>query len=369
MMMGIGEKAKKSVTTISSSILTGAVRGGTESGSAHFILAGHITVTGNAMKCFESAPGDGDSSGMPRVISRRRFATLAALGFSSITFRGSAVEPFVRKGESRLRLSLAAYSFRQYFKEASHSRTDAAPVEQRIDLFQFIDYCAEQNCDAAELTSYYFPGEVTTEFLLKLKRHAFLRGMALSGTAVGNTFTYAPGEKRDREIALVKMWIRHAAVLGIPFVRVFAGNREGQTEAAAKKNCIGALEECCAYAADFGIFLGLENHGGIVAEAEELLDIIKSVQSPWLGINLDTANFHTANPYRDLERCAPFAVNVQVKTEIQPKAHKKEATDLKRIVEILRAAKYQGYLVLEYEAAEDPYKAVPRALNELRALL
>ena len=307
---------------------------------------------------------------MSQRLSRRHFAASTALALGAfVATPSSAVEPFKRPGGSRLRLSLAAYGFRQYFKDATHKRDNAAPADKQIDLFQFIDYCAEHNCDAAELTSYYFPKEITNEFLLKIKRHAFIRGVELSGTSVGNTFTPPPGEKRKQEIAHTKKWIDYAALMGIPHIRVFAGNAEGQSPEVAKKNCISALEECCAYAGERGVFLGIENHGGIVAEPDALLDIIKTVQSPWLGINLDTANFHTDDPYRDLARCAQYAVNVQLKTEVQAKGKKKEPADLKRLVKILRDVHYQGYLVLEYEATEDPYSAVPRVLKELAALV
>lgn len=305
---------------------------------------------------------------MPRTFSRRQFTTALALGLLAPHVR--AIEPFNRPGGSRIRLSLAAYGFRDYFKDSNHKRDRPTPAEKQIDLFQFIDYCAEHNCDAAELTSYYFPKDPTNEFLLKLKRHAFLRGIDLSGTSVGNSFTLPPGEKRAEQIAYTKNWIDHAALMGIPHIRVFAGNHERQPFEVAKKNCIAALEECCAYAGERGVILGIENHGGIVAEPDALLDIIKSVQSPWIGINLDTANFHTDDPYRDLARCAPYAVNVQLKTEIQAKgAKQKQPANLSRLIKILREANYQGYLVLEYEAAEDPYTAVPRVLKELAPLL
>jgi sugar phosphate isomerase/epimerase len=266
-------------------------------------------------------------------------------------------------------LGLAAYSFRQYFKQASHSRENPPPVEKQIDLFQFIDYCAAHGCQGAELTSYYFPSEISTEFLLQLKRHAFIRGMELSGTAVGNTFTFPKGELRDKQVALVKKWIGHAALMGMPHIRVFAGTTERQTFEVAKRNCIETLEECCEYAGRHGVFLGIENHGGIVAEPGPLLEIIRAVDSPWIGINLDTANFHTADPYGDLERCAPYAVNVQLKTEVRAKGRETEPADLKRIVEILKKANYQGYLVLEYEAKEDPYQAVPGVLSKLQELI
>jgi sugar phosphate isomerase/epimerase len=132
------------------------------------------------------------------------------------------------------------------------------------------------------------------------------------------------------------------------------------------KHCITALEECADYAGKRGVFLGIENHGGIVAEADELLEILRIVKSPWVGINLDSGNFHTDDPYRDFERCAGYAVNVQMKSEIQRRGQRKESSDIPRMVKILKEARYRGYVTLEYEAAEDPFTAVPRILEEMR---
>ena len=101
-----------------------------------------------------------------------------------------------------------------------------------------------------------------------------------------------------------------------------------------------------------------------------MLEILKAVKSPWLGVNLDTGNFQTDDPYADLARCAPYAVNVQVKVEMHRRGRSQsEPADLARVVKILRDANYQGYLALEYEAADDPWRAVPRWLKELKELL
>ncbi|MEZ5301206.1 MAG: TIM barrel protein [Verrucomicrobiales bacterium] len=110
--------------------------------------------------------------------------------------------------------------------------------------------------------------------------------------------------QRAREIADVKAWIDRAAVLGAPHIRVFAYQSKEIDAAASRKLCIGALEECCDYAGTKGIFLGVENHGGIVAEADGLLEIIKAVQSKRIGVNLDTGNFHTDDLYGDLSASA-----------------------------------------------------------------
>lgn len=293
--------------------------------------------------------------------SRRHFLSAAALTAAAASFRplARAVEPFIRSGPPAFRLSLAAYSFRDFFKDPA-----------KMDMKKFLDFCAAQGLSGAELTSYYFPKDVTMEALADVRRHAFLRGITVSGTAVGNNFALPEGEERQREIASVKQWIDRAAVLSAPHIRVFAGSAKGIDEATGRKQVIAALEECGAYAGKHGIFLGVENHGGVVAKAEGLLEIVKAVQSPWVGVNLDTGNFHSADPYADLAACAPWAVNVQVKVEMRPAGAKEsQPADLPKIAGILRQAGYQGWVVLEYEAKPDPFTAVPEHLKALRAAL
>jgi len=289
---------------------------------------------------------------------RTSLALSVAGGLSSLA--SHAVEPIKRPGQPRLQLSLAAYSFRQFL--------DHKDATKRITLGDFIDFCADHGCAGTELTSYYFPEGFDTNYLLKLKRHAFLRGVAISGSAVGNNFALPKGPKRDEQIALVKKWIEHCAVLGAPHIRVFAGPATDKDVATAKKLCIGALEECGEHAGRHGIFLGVENHGGIVAEPQDLIEIVQAVKSPWIGINLDTGNFNTEDPYADLALCAPYTVNVQIKVEIRRRGQKaNEVSDLPRLVKILSDANYQGYVALEYEAKEDPWKAVPEWLKRMKA--
>ncbi|HMJ90013.1 MAG TPA: sugar phosphate isomerase/epimerase family protein [Candidatus Acidoferrum sp.] len=308
---------------------------------------------------------------MHKFSTRRDFlraSTVTALGLSAGAFAARAIEPIPRQGAPRLMLSLAAYSFRNFFRYTNDKKPSTE--FRSIELSDFVNFCGEHNC-AAEVTSYYFPKQITDEFLLNLKRHAFLRGVPISGSAVGNTFALKPGPERDKQIADTKKWIDHAALLSAPHIRIFAGNAtKDATKEEAKKLCIEAIEECCDYAGKRGVVLGLENHGGIVAEPADLLEIVRAVKSPWFGINLDTGNFHTDDPYADLAACAPYAVNVQVKGVIRRRGQKTdEPSDLKRVAKLLRDANYQGYVALEYEMAEDPWKAVPRLLEELRTAI
>lgn len=285
---------------------------------------------------------------------------LGALRAGGAIGSAGAMEPIRRVGKAPLRLSLAAYSFRQWLTGNNASMT----------LEDFIDRGADYGLDAVELTSYYFPSEITPQYLNKLKRRAFLQGLDISGTAVGNVFTYPPGPERDREVAHVKRWVDYAADFGAPTIRIFAGNvQSGSTEEQARKNAIECMETALEHAARRGVFLALENHGGIVSTADQLMAIVRAVDSEWFGVNLDTGNFHGEDPYAEMAAVAPYTVNVQVKTEITPKGGTKQEADLAREVDLLRKAGYRGYVVLEYEAAESAQTAVPRTLQRLRSLL
>ena len=306
---------------------------------------------------------------------RRRWLTaVGAAAVAGLHARGrvaTAIEPVPRRGPARLRLGLAAYGFRQFFRWSRGKAQAPADPARELSPAAFVDLAADLGCDGAELTSYYFPPDTTAADLLDLRRRAFLRGVAISGSAVGNNFARPRGPDLDREIADVKRWIDHAAALAAPHLRVFAGPvPPGLTEEEARRNCIAALEECCDHAGSRGVVLGLENHGGLVATADGLLEIVRGVRSPWFGVNLDTGNFHSSDPYADLARCVPYAVNVQYKVEIRRgEKAPPEPADAARVVTLLRDGGYQGFLTLEYEAAEDPYAAVPRHLADLRRLI
>ena len=127
-----------------------------------------------------------------------------------------------------------------------------------------------------------------------------------------------------------------------------------------------AIEECCDYAGSRGVFLALENHGGLTSEIDGLLQLIRDVKSPWFGINFDSGNFNSEDPYADLEKIAPYAVTVQLKIDIQPAGKPSQPADFRRLAKILGDAGYRGYITLEYEDPRDPRTECPRYLEQIR---
>jgi sugar phosphate isomerase/epimerase len=289
-----------------------------------------------------------------------RTAGLAVAGscLSAALPTSQAIEPVHRAAGAKFKFSLAAYSYRDLLT--------AKPPKLTLD--DFIADCAKMQLEGTELTSYYFPPNLTAEYLRHLKQLAFDLGLDISGTAVGNDFCLPPGAKRDEQIAHVKRWVDHAETLGAPVIRIFSGNATGGMSIdEAHRLAVAAIEECCQYAGEHGVYLALENHGGLTTTADGLLALVRDVKSPWFAVNLDTGNFRSADPYADLARIAPYAVNVQVKASIEPAGGKRQAADMRRLAQIMRDAGYRGYIVLEFEEPGDPRTECPRYANEMRS--
>ncbi|HVU89829.1 MAG TPA: sugar phosphate isomerase/epimerase family protein [Pirellulales bacterium] len=290
-----------------------------------------------------------------------RTALAAAGAAGAATYCGlplaQAIEPIRRVGGAKFKFSLAAYSYRDLLT--------AKPP--KLSLEDFLTDCAKMQLEGTELTSYYFPKDPTNEYLRHLKQRSFDLGLDISGTAVGNDFCVPPGPKRDEQIADVKRWIERAEVLGAPVIRIFSGHaQQGASVEEAHKLAVAGIEETCQYAGEHGVYLALENHGGLTATADGLLTLVRDVKSPWFGVNLDTGNFNTPDPYGDLARLAPYAINVQVKISMQPAGGKRGPADLKRLAQILTDSGYRGYIVLEFEEPTDPLVECPRYINEIR---
>ncbi|MFN7735418.1 MAG: sugar phosphate isomerase/epimerase family protein [Pirellula sp.] len=302
-----------------------------------------------------------------RAITRRNFVSQGgAFGMAMAIAAGEiaahphlarAIDPFDRPKPGRLRLSLAAYSLRDLLK----GNRDG------WDMFRFVDYCHQLSVPGAELTSYYFPADVSTEYLNQLKSHCHRRGVTVTGGAIANDFCQSDPAKVRKDIEATKRWIDRYAILGANVIRIFAGSQpKGDAWESTIARCVEAVDEVGDYAATRGIYLGLENHGGVTAKADGLLEIIRRVKSKGIGINLDSGNFRsTADPYAELAQIAPYAVNAQLKVEMFPNG-KQEMADLPRVLRLLSESSYSGWVALEYEAAEPPLEAIPKWVQLLK---
>jgi sugar phosphate isomerase/epimerase len=327
---------------------------------------------------------------MTSVTSRRDFLKTSALlpgavaaglglGASAAT---AAIAPPQRVGPALLKVSCNAYSFAKALGTGGTGT---------LSLAAFAEFCAKVGFEAIDPTGYYFPGYEknglgvpTDHFIFGLKKRAFELGLGISGTGIGNNFTLEDRAARAVDVQRIKNWVEVAAKLGAPVVRVFADTQlRAQTWESASKGAkrddvekwiADDIRACADHAEKFGVFIGVQNHGDFLKTADDLIGLLRRIDSPWCGAIVDTGYFRAPDVYAEMAKAAPFAVNWQIKQS--PLGVEKEAevpTDLNRLITIVRASGYRGYLPIETLSprggtgpAYDPFTVVPKFLAEVR---
>jgi sugar phosphate isomerase/epimerase len=259
------------------------------------------------------------------------------------------------KSRPRLRTGLNCYSFRKELAAKTMTYDDV------------IRRAVEWDIDGVDMTVYWMPS-TGPEFTLPLRRLAYTMGVEIYSISVRSELTKSSPSDRRKEVESLYRWIDVANALGASHIRVFGGNvPKGVTEEQAVPWVVECLQRSADYAATKGVILGLENHGGICTRAERILEIVNKVDSPWVAVNLDTGNFRTES-FKQIEMCLPQSVNIQVKVEMLDDSGKRVRQDWDRVVRMIAASGYKGYLALEYEAEESALQAVPRLMAQLREL-
>jgi L-ribulose-5-phosphate 3-epimerase len=271
---------------------------------------------------------------------------------------------------------------RQRFAVSTYSYWHFTPEKYPID--KVIDHAASIGFDGVELLHRQFENE-SSEYLNKLKRQAFERGLALVMLSIHQNFVKPEPAERKKMIDHTIHCIDLAVQLGIPAVRINSGRWEtiqsfddlmkvkgdepplpGYKKEDAIKWCIDSIHQCLPAAEKAGVVLALENHWGLTTSVDTLLEIVNAVNSPWLSINLDTGNF-PGEPYAGLEKLVPHAIISQAKTYYGGGVWYTLDLDYKRIAGIYRKAGFHGYISLEMEGKDPAEAAVEKSLGLLRA--
>ncbi len=253
--------------------------------------------------------------------------------------------------------SLNAYSFNH------------ALLEEGMSLGKLFQFAAKTGFAAVDLTAYYIPGypEVPEdEALYEIKREAFRTGISFSGTGVRNDFTLSDPEALALEIDHVKHWIVAASKLGAPNIRVFDGKAPSaeNSSSATHQRVVDAFRECARYGARHGVNVAFQNHNDFLISSDEIIDVIRRVDSDWFGLMLDTGSVAGPDPYSEIEKLIPYAVTWQVKENVRT-GEDIEALEVDRLIELLRKHQYSGFLPLETLGEGDPRTKVKALYQEV----
>lgn len=304
------------------------------------------------------------------MTTRREILQLGGAALIAPIVQANALQPAGATPRPPIKIAVSTYSY-------WHFKTPRHPVEK------VIEDAARLGFDGVEILHRQM-GDESPAYVNKLKQAAFRNGLALPMLSIHQDFISDKPEERTEAVTHTIRCIELAERLGIPSIRLNSGRWntipsfddlmkvkgdeppiKGFTDEDAFKWCIEGIQACLPAAEKAGVLLALENHWGLTTKTENLLRIYKSVNSPWLGINLDTGNF-AVDPYPEIEKLAPHASIVQAKTYYGGGEWYTLDLDYKRIAKTLRAAGFKGWVSLEMEGKEDPATAVPKSLEVLR---
>jgi sugar phosphate isomerase/epimerase len=268
---------------------------------------------------------------------------------------------FSASSDERLRLSLNAYSFNDML------------MKKQISKAEVLEFCAKTGFSAVDMTGYYFstyPGTPTDEEIYGFKRKAHELGIEISGTGVRNEFSYEDDATLNKEIDVVKRWIEVAAKMGAPVLRIFTAKAysTGDTRKKVRDRIIKALDACIPVAAAHGIILGIQNHNDFLHTADECFELIQPFNSPWLGLVLDTGTFVAPDPYEEIKKATPLAVNWQLKEKLLIEG-KQTFMNLPKLCKIIKECGYRGNVPIETLGLNDPLNEVPVFFEKVKKTL
>jgi sugar phosphate isomerase/epimerase len=206
---------------------------------------------------------------------------------------------------------------------------------------------------------------------------------------VGGPFFLASGDDTARQQALdfIMQYVEPAQILGTDILRTelyYDGDRGPGWEQEALERAAEGVRRLLEKTANSGLKINVENHHGISSHPEWLASLVETVDSPRFALTVDTNNFRVDqdNPYNQdpsalpeyvdryegLRTLMPFANWVSAKCYAFDSTGYEISMDYPRIVDIILAGGYRGYISVEYEGADDPMDGVRQSVDMFKAL-
>jgi len=196
------------------------------------------------------------------------------------------------------------------------------------------------------------------------------------------------GGRSEKAFADMMKSIEYAAAIGAKVMRVCGASLEFRNEPHGPmlEKLAKQFSEAVKEAAKHDIKIADENH--IDFNSDEMLSLIKTVNSPYFGINFDTGNFMRVldDPIKGMEKLAKYTLSTHVK-DLKPNRDASVddwyffsstpvgdgLVDNQKLAQLLKNADYQGFLAVEIDFLHPDYnwdedKAVAKSIKELRRI-
>lgn len=279
---------------------------------------------------------------MSNPIDRRQFlhsaaavAAAAALGPSATSFahtHGHGKEPLFK-------VSLAQWSLNTEF------------WNKKIDPLDFGKAAKEQfGIEAVEyVNSFYKAHKGDLDYMKQLKKRCEDQGVkSLLIMCDGEGKLGDPNEKKRKQaVENHRFWVESAKLLGCHSIRVNAGSGGSRDE--QRDRAADGLRQLCELADPYGINVIVENHGGWSSNGAWLAEVMKRVNHKRVGTLPDFGNFGKYDRYQGVRELMPWAKGVSAKSHEFDKNGNEVRTDYRKMMKIVLAAGYDGYVGVEFE--------------------
>lgn len=318
-----------------------------------------------------------------RTSSRRHFLQLVT---AAVAAAGSRPLMAADK-EPPFKISLAEWSLNKgiFGKGGAerHEHLDFCKIARSLGI-DGVEYVNQMFFDKASDAAYL--GEMK-----KRQEDEGVKGLLIMCDREGNLGD--PDEaRRAKTIENHLKWLDAAVTLGCHSIRVNAASDPKLTWDEQMKLAADGLHRLGAEGDKRGLFVVVENHGGLSSNGLWLTGVMKAADHARVGILPDFGNFYTDrvkgelyNPYKGLREFMPWvkkAVSAKAydwdtgagKFYTEDRRENREITlDFERLINIVVKAGYNGYIGIEYEGDKhteiEGIKRTKQALDEIRSML
>ena len=279
---------------------------------------------------------------MATPLSRRSFLAASVAAVAA----GSSASAALLKPAAKFEISLAEWSLHKTIFAKKLDNLDFALTAKKEFGIEAIEYVNQFFKDKAQDQAY----------LAELNKRAADNGVKQLLIMVdGEGNLGDPNlKKRTQAVENHYKWVEAAKTLGCHSIRVNAGSagtfEEQQYRAA---DGLRALSE---FAAEHGLNVIVENHGGLSSNGEWLAGVMKKVDLKNCGTLPDFGNFRIKDEewydrYKGVTELMPFAKAVSAKSHDFDAEGNETKTDYKKMMKIVLDAGYSGYVGIEYEGS------------------
>jgi sugar phosphate isomerase/epimerase len=277
-----------------------------------------------------------------------------------------------------MKLAIDSYCYHRYFGEYYESLQE--DIGQRRTVWDVLARAKRLGCVGVSLEACYLPAE-EPQFREALRAALQRKGLELVW-AWGHPNGLRSGSDRQAEQDLVRH-LEYAKELGAPVMRIVGGSWRTKPPhwPAHRRQMLAALRRVVPKAERVGVVLALENHLDLTAD--QMRELLRAIDSPYLGVCLDTANNLRIfeYPVEVAEKLAPWVRATHIKDITAYRGDPRTfgfwpsvplgegAVEIPRILEILRSVNYDGLLAVEIDYLHPRYKsedlAVARSVRYL----